>query len=310
MGDASVIAKQKREARHVAYDAQLFALRVAFRNSIWEIAGDNVFIKCNLDDNFHVRVDGELLASDYAWTATLVPRRPMPFPIKSDLSTGAFAAVQDLMDVWDLFTTMMSPALVKRHRFQLKPWSPEKQILPDTEPVCSYRGALAECHGLDCPVHGDDLPTCLGEDEVPPCDCGTWSCHECRDKALDEACGDIFASGEPGDELYAGGVVNEPAQGVDLEGSASTGCGGCTGCDYRRCRDLKCDGCEDRGECDTPEAMHARCEGCEDRDEGKAGYIHCACRDCMDVTIGLPGEFCSDCVDAGCEPNEKCSQEA
>ena len=32
-----------------------------------------------------------------------------------------------------------------------------------------------------------------------------------------------------------------------------------------------------------------------------AGYTSCACRDCMEIAIGEPGEaYCGDCEDAGC----------
>jgi len=30
------------------------------------------------------------------------------------------------------------------------------------------------------------------------------------------------------------------------------------------------------------------------------GYIHCACRDCFEITIGGPGTFCWQCVKHGC----------
>jgi hypothetical protein len=31
------------------------------------------------------------------------------------------------------------------------------------------------------------------------------------------------------------------------------------------------------------------------------GYVHCACRDCMETTVGPTGTICSDCTDAGCD---------
>lgn len=31
-----------------------------------------------------------------------------------------------------------------------------------------------------------------------------------------------------------------------------------------------------------------------------SGYLHCACRDCFEITIGDPGEFCTECDEAGC----------
>ncbi|HET9954119.1 MAG TPA: hypothetical protein VFQ61_06430 [Polyangiaceae bacterium] len=32
------------------------------------------------------------------------------------------------------------------------------------------------------------------------------------------------------------------------------------------------------------------------------GYVPCACRDCFEIAIGLPGEaLCSSCEEAGCE---------
>lgn len=38
----------------------------------------------------------------------------------------------------------------------------------------------------------------------------------------------------------------------------------------------------------------------------KSGYVHCACRDCMEVTISSEddaeeGALCLDCEEAGCE---------
>ena len=32
-----------------------------------------------------------------------------------------------------------------------------------------------------------------------------------------------------------------------------------------------------------------------------SGYVHCACRDCFEIAIGVAGRaFCSDCEEAGC----------
>ena len=36
-----------------------------------------------------------------------------------------------------------------------------------------------------------------------------------------------------------------------------------------------------------------------------SGYVHCACRDCMDLAIGEPGEFCNACIEAGCFEHPK-----
>jgi len=38
-----------------------------------------------------------------------------------------------------------------------------------------------------------------------------------------------------------------------------------------------------------------------------AGYIHCACETCFEITVGDPGELCSFCGDAGCAPEQECS---
>lgn len=47
-----------------------------------------------------------------------------------------------------------------------------------------------------------------------------------------------------------------------------------------------------------------------------AGYVHCHCRDCFDLLVGDPGEFCADCTDAGCPDyqgvegmSQECKQE-
>lgn len=37
------------------------------------------------------------------------------------------------------------------------------------------------------------------------------------------------------------------------------------------------------------------------------GYTSCACRDCMEIAIGVSGEaFCHECEEAGCEHDEEC----
>lgn len=36
------------------------------------------------------------------------------------------------------------------------------------------------------------------------------------------------------------------------------------------------------------------------------GYHPCACRDCFEVYVGEPGEFCDECEVAGCCPDEEC----
>lgn len=30
------------------------------------------------------------------------------------------------------------------------------------------------------------------------------------------------------------------------------------------------------------------------------GYYHCACRDCMEILVGEEGDFCDECIEAGC----------
>ncbi len=37
-----------------------------------------------------------------------------------------------------------------------------------------------------------------------------------------------------------------------------------------------------------------------------SGYVNCGCRDCFEVTVGEPGEFCTDCEEAGCEEDSEC----
>jgi len=31
-----------------------------------------------------------------------------------------------------------------------------------------------------------------------------------------------------------------------------------------------------------------------------SGYVYCACRDCMEIVVGEPGDFCCECIEAGC----------
>lgn len=31
-----------------------------------------------------------------------------------------------------------------------------------------------------------------------------------------------------------------------------------------------------------------------------SGYRDCSCRDCFELTVGTPGEFCHGCIEAGC----------
>lgn len=37
----------------------------------------------------------------------------------------------------------------------------------------------------------------------------------------------------------------------------------------------------------------------------KVGYHECGCPACFEILIGVPGEFCDDCKDAGCD-EERC----
>lgn len=39
---------------------------------------------------------------------------------------------------------------------------------------------------------------------------------------------------------------------------------------------------------------------------GDDGYRHCFCRDCFELTIGPPGEWCDHCEASGCEPDSEC----
>ena len=58
---------------------------------------------------------------------------------------------------------------------------------------------------------------------------------------------------------------------------------------------------------------YAPCNECEEayrlavsdeRARGEAfGYVHCACRDCTDVAVGLPGiALCDECEGSDCQP--------
>ena len=42
---------------------------------------------------------------------------------------------------------------------------------------------------------------------------------------------------------------------------------------------------------------------------GEDGYRSCFCRDCFDTTIGPPGEFCTECEEAGCTPDSDCARD-
>lgn len=45
-------------------------------------------------------------------------------------------------------------------------------------------------------------------------------------------------------------------------------------------------------------------------DPGTAsGYRPCACRDCFEIAIGIPGAMCNECDAAGCEHGEDCSRD-
>lgn len=39
------------------------------------------------------------------------------------------------------------------------------------------------------------------------------------------------------------------------------------------------------------------------------GYHHCSCLDCFDQYVGGPGELCSLCEEAGCEPLNYCQRD-
>lgn len=32
----------------------------------------------------------------------------------------------------------------------------------------------------------------------------------------------------------------------------------------------------------------------------ESGYVSCACRDCPEIAIGIPGDFCWACIKGGC----------
>ncbi len=34
--------------------------------------------------------------------------------------------------------------------------------------------------------------------------------------------------------------------------------------------------------------------------QSDSGYGHCACRDCFEIVVGEEGDFCDDCIEAGC----------
>jgi len=38
----------------------------------------------------------------------------------------------------------------------------------------------------------------------------------------------------------------------------------------------------------------------ESMDNQQSGYQHCACRDCFELIVGKPGDFCDGCEEAGC----------
>jgi hypothetical protein len=45
---------------------------------------------------------------------------------------------------------------------------------------------------------------------------------------------------------------------------------------------------------------------------GESGYTHCACRDCMNEVVSddmAHPDLCSDCEEAGCEPDSECCVE-
>lgn len=53
----------------------------------------------------------------------------------------------------------------------------------------------------------------------------------------------------------------------------------------------------------------AYCEKCV----GKVGYHDCGCSTCFEIVIGVPGELCDECKEAGCgeercvgQPREEC----
>jgi len=46
-----------------------------------------------------------------------------------------------------------------------------------------------------------------------------------------------------------------------------------------------------------------------DLDGPEVGYQSCACRDCMEIAIGIPGAFCNECEEADCEVDSDCQCE-
>lgn len=69
---------------------------------------------------------------------------------------------------------------------------------------------------------------------------------------------------------------------------------------------------------------YAPCDECEEAyrlavsdeyagGEAPVGYVYCACRDCTDVAVGLPGiALCNECEESDCKPvsNEHVDGEA
>ena len=59
------------------------------------------------------------------------------------------------------------------------------------------------------------------------------------------------------------------------------------------------------------------CRECKDKSVNQfeyvtatAGYVHCACLDCMDVTVGTSSDtLCSLCEEAGCETLNYCQRD-
>lgn len=37
-----------------------------------------------------------------------------------------------------------------------------------------------------------------------------------------------------------------------------------------------------------------------------AGYVHCACNECFEIIVGLPGDYCDDCLDCDCPDHSEC----
>ena len=67
------------------------------------------------------------------------------------------------------------------------------------------------------------------------------------------------------------------------------------------------------GELIGPYDTVAECDRELAASNSESGYTHCACRDCMDVSISNridTPELCLLCKDAGCEPdNGECQRE-